>query len=137
MKILAVDDEPLMRNLLTTVLQDNGYSVLTADSGVQAIDVFQKHPGEIGLLISDVVMPGMDGPSLAAELQRSQPDLKVLLISGYCNPEQLSGGFEFLPKPFALVEMIAKVRSLLRPNRLHAVHRVACDEHAALATAHQ
>jgi DNA-binding NtrC family response regulator len=133
--ILAVDDEPLMRNLLATVLQENGYAVLTADSGMQAIDVFHKHPGEIDLLITDIVMPGMDGPSLAAELQQSQPGLKVLLISGYCNPEQLSFGFEFLPKPFALLDMVAKVRSLLRPKQLHAVHEAACENQTTLATA--
>src|SRR5690349_18994608 len=102
MTILAVDDEPLVRTLVATVLEDNGYAVLTADSGACAMAVFREHSEEVDLLISDVVMPGMDGPSLAAELRTQRPDLKVLLMSGYCEPEQLSHGFEFLAKPFSL-----------------------------------
>jgi two-component system cell cycle sensor histidine kinase/response regulator CckA len=121
MTILAVDDEPLLRNLIASVLEDNGFAVLTADSGAQAIDLFREHSGEIDLLLSDIMMPGIDGPSLATQLQRSRPDLKVLLMSGYCDPAQLGYGFEFLPKPFDLSDLVAKVRGLLGGQRVHAV----------------
>jgi two-component system cell cycle sensor histidine kinase/response regulator CckA len=121
MKILAVDDEPLLRDLMATVLEENGFSVLTAGSGAEAISLFREHRSEIDLLISDIIMPGMDGPSLAVQLQKWRPDLKVLLISGHCDPSQLSCGFEFLAKPFGLSEMVAKVRALLRRKGLQAV----------------
>lgn len=114
MTILAVDDEPLIRTLLATVLHDNGFDVLTADCAAQAIDVFHDHPEDVDLLISDIVMPGMDGPTLATKLQMERPDLQILLISGYCDRAQLSRGFEFLPKPFAIPDMLSKVRALLR-----------------------
>jgi two-component system cell cycle sensor histidine kinase/response regulator CckA len=128
MTILAVDDEPLLRNLIATVLQDHGYAVLTAESGAQAINIFRSHPGEIDVLISDIVMPGMDGPTLAVELLRSQPDLKVLLMSGFCDAAQLSFGFEFIAKPFALSDLIEKVREL-SPKRVHAQRRSTHGRH--------
>lgn len=114
MTILAVDDEPLIRTLVATVLQEDGFDVLTADCAAQAMDVFHGHPDEIDLLITDVVMPGMDGPKLAAKLQAECPDLEVLLMSGYCDPAQLSHGFEFLAKPFTVSEMLFKIRRLMR-----------------------
>ena len=120
MTILAVDDEPLVLMLVASVLEDNGYEVLTADSGPKAIALFRQHSEDVDLLISDIVMPGMDGPSLAAELKRQRPDLGVLLMSGYCEPEQLSHGYEFLAKPFALPDMLEKVRAMVR-----AQHRAA------------
>ena len=118
MTILTVDDEPLVRTLLATVLRENGFQVLTADCAAQAIAIFQENGEDVDLLISDIVMPGMDGPSLALQLQAARPDLEVLLISGYCDAQQLDYGFEFLPKPFSVPDMLSKVRSLLG-NREH------------------
>jgi two-component system cell cycle sensor histidine kinase/response regulator CckA len=112
--ILAVDDEPLIRTLLSTVLKENGFQVLTADCAAKAMEVFHDHSDDVDLLISDIVMPGMDGPTLATKLQTECPDLEVLLISGYCDRAQLSRGFEFLPKPFAITDMLMKVHTLLR-----------------------
>ena len=117
MTILAVDDEPLVRALVATVLKDNGYAVLTADSAASAIAVFREHSEEIELLISDIVMPGMNGPALAAKLRMQRPDLKVLLISGYYDMEQLSHGYEFLAKPFSLSDMLAKVHAMDHEHR--------------------
>jgi two-component system cell cycle sensor histidine kinase/response regulator CckA len=114
MTILAVDDEPLMLTLIATVLRENGYHVLTADCAAQAIALFREDPESVDLLISDVVMPGMDGPSLAKELRAVRPDLKVLLVSGYCDAKQLDHDFEFLPKPFVVYEFVSRVRSLSR-----------------------
>ncbi|HKE24474.1 MAG TPA: response regulator [Bryobacteraceae bacterium] len=129
MTILAVDDEPLMLTLMATVLRENGYDVLTAGGAAQAIALFREHPEDVDLLISDVVMPGMDGPSLAAELRSARPDLKVLLVSGYCDPRQLDRGFEFLSKPFAVSELISRVRSLLRRHSRRAAGQSEDDSH--------
>ena len=129
MTILAVDDEPLIRTLVATVLQDNGYNVLTADCADQAMAVFRERPEDVDLLISDVRMPGMDGPTLAARLQTARPDLQVILMSGYCDCEQLSHGFEFLSKPFTIADILTKVRTLLsgrgQRSGLHTENRAS------------
>jgi two-component system cell cycle sensor histidine kinase/response regulator CckA len=122
MTILAVDDEPLVRTLVATVLEENGFDVLTADCGARAIAAFHESASEIDLLISDIVMPGMDGPSLAAQLLAERPELKVILMSGYCAPEQLDHGYEFLPKPFSLPDMLARVRRMVGAQELRAEH---------------
>ncbi len=110
--VLVVDDEPLMRSLMSQVLQQEGFSVFTADGGREALSVFRSHRSEIGLLISDIVMPEMDGPSLAMKLQAECPGLPVLLMSGYCDGSQLSTRFEFLAKPFSMPDLLARVRTL-------------------------
>lgn len=113
MTILAVDDEPLVRTLVATALEENGFAVLTADCGARAMALFREHESEVDLLISDIVMPGMDGPSLARKLQAHRPDLKVLLMSGSCQSEQLAHGFDLLSKPFSICDMLAKVSKIL------------------------
>lgn len=132
MTILLVDDEPMLRALMEAVLLDRGYSVLTAGSGTEAMALFREHRGEIDLLISDIVMPGMDGPSLATALQRSCPDLKVLLISGYCNSRQLTQGFDFLPKPFLPADLLAKVNNILFGDFTPAPALSGRSKHAAM-----
>jgi len=134
MTILAVDDEPLICRLVATVLKDNGYAVLTADSAAAAMALFREHSEEIELLISDIVMPGMNGLALAAELQMQRPDLKVLLISGYYDTEQLSDGYEFLAKPFSLPEILVKVRAMEHAHRSAAPAVQPCRAAAATAT---
>lgn len=117
MTILAVDDEPLVLTLVATALQENGFQVLKANCAAQAMAIFREHAEDVDLLISDIVMPGMDGPSLAAALRKARPDLEVLLMSGYCDARHLEHGFEFMPKPFSLPEMVARVRLILRNRR--------------------
>jgi DNA-binding response OmpR family regulator len=112
MTILAVDDEPLVSKLVARALQENGFAVLTANCGAQAMKLFREHGSEVDLLISDITMPGLDGPSLARKLQAEKPDLKVLLMSGSCEADQLTLGFDFLPKPFSIADMLAKVRKM-------------------------
>jgi DNA-binding response OmpR family regulator len=126
MTILAVDDEPQIVGLIATILHKNGFDVLTADSAAHALSEFREHAEDIDLLITDVELPGLDGPSLAAQLQAKQPRLQVLLMSGYCEPE-LTHGFEFLSKPFTLDQMLGRVRSLLQPEarRLQPSDRLA------------
>jgi CheY-like chemotaxis protein len=119
--ILVVDDEPLMRVMMRRVLEQDGHAVLTAENGTDALSVFRSHEGEIDLLISDVSMPGMNGAELAAKLKADAPDLPVLLMSGFCDLECLRFGFEFIPKPFAVADLIGRVRHLARQHPTHLV----------------
>jgi len=114
--VLVVDDEPLMLTMITQVLQQNGFSVVTAGSGAKAMSVFRSHANDIDLLVSDIRMPDMDGPALAAELQAEIPGLPVLLISGYCEPDQIDNDYEFLAKPFAVTDLLRRVKSLVVRN---------------------
>ncbi|MDE3196746.1 MAG: response regulator, partial [Acidobacteriota bacterium] len=80
--ILVVDDEPEVRKLVTAMLTRNGYRVLTADTGENAVRVYNNNP-DIDLLLTDVVAPGMSGPMIADQIAARKPDLKVLFMSGY------------------------------------------------------
>jgi two-component system, cell cycle sensor histidine kinase and response regulator CckA len=111
MTVLVVDDEPQLRTMLADFFEQQGFVVLTAGCGSQAISLFRSHP-EIDLLITDILMPGMDGPSLAATLQSLNANLAVLLISGSCDPVQIDNAFEFLPKPFSFGDLLSKVRTI-------------------------
>jgi two-component system cell cycle sensor histidine kinase/response regulator CckA len=113
MTVLVVDDEPQLRMMLAHFLEQEGFAVLTAGCGTQAISLFRSHP-EIDLLISDIVMPGMDGPSLAATLRSLNGDLAVILMSGNCDPKQIDNGFAFVPKPFSFPDLLGTIRSLTR-----------------------
>jgi two-component system, cell cycle sensor histidine kinase and response regulator CckA len=110
--ILSVDNEPMILNLVTSVLNERGHVVIAAESAREAIDLFRTRPEKIDLLISDISMPGMDGICLAGKLQASDASLRVLLISGGYKRSQVPIQYEFLSKPFALADMIAKVDRL-------------------------
>lgn len=115
--VLVVDDEPVIRSLVTEVLQGEGHLVFSADCGAQALSLFRSH-SEIDLLVSDIAMPEMDGPSLARRLRAERPGLPVLLMSGSCQNGQVNNRFEFLSKPFSITELLTRVRRLA--ERLHA-----------------
>jgi two-component system, cell cycle sensor histidine kinase and response regulator CckA len=110
--VLVVDDEPVIRTMMTEVLQQEGHSVFTAGSGAQALSLFRSHRREIDLLISDIVMPETDGPALATKIQAERPGLPVLLISGSSDTMPANSSFEFLPKPFSIRDLLNRVRSL-------------------------
>lgn len=112
--ILVVDDEPGIRTLLAFALERQGFSVLTAGCGQEALSMSRAHRGEIDLLVSDVMMPEMDGPTLAKNLVAENPTLSVLLISGCCDSEQFENcrPFSLLPKPLYLASFLAAVQSL-------------------------
>jgi two-component system cell cycle sensor histidine kinase/response regulator CckA len=116
--ILLVEDEEGLRALNARGLTSRGYTVLEAGNGVEAIDVLEKTNVQIDLVVSDVVMPEMDGPTLARELRSRNPSLKIIFVSGYAEdafqkhlPEH--GQFAFLPKPFSLKELVAVVKETL------------------------
>ena len=120
--ILLVEDEDPVRELTYRMLESYGYVVLEAGHPDQALRVSEQHKGDIDLLVSDVVMPGMGGPALAEQLTRSRPQLKVLYISGYTDDEIIrrgvvEQGIRLLQKPFAPDELARKVREALEnPN---------------------
>jgi two-component system, cell cycle sensor histidine kinase and response regulator CckA len=116
--ILLVEDEEGLRGLNARGLASRGYSVLQAGNGVEAIEVIERHPGKIDLVVSDVVMPEMDGPALLKELRQRSPQLRIIFVSGYAEEafaKSLPDGsqFEFLPKPFTLKQLIAKVKDAM------------------------
>jgi CheY-like chemotaxis protein len=103
----------------TLMLKRRGYTGFPADSPGEALKRAEAHAGEIDLLITDVVMPGMNGRDLARSLQRFYPDLKVMFMPGYtadliAHHEVLDEAVHFLQKPFTLKDLAAKVREALR-----------------------
>ena len=108
-----------MRSLVTNVLLDQGYTVLDACNGQEALEIAERHSDEkIDLLLTDVVMPQVGGPELASKLRDARPDIKVLLTSGYVDDETrlsrlLSCGAAFIGKPFRPAALATKVRELL------------------------
>ena len=111
--VLLVEDEPMVRAVAERALTRHGYTVITATNGDEALEVIGRGE-EIALLISDVVMPGMDGPTMVAEARKSRPDLPILFMSGYAE-EQLRKSIDidkvsFLPKPFSVQELAEAAR---------------------------
>ncbi|MFL6720753.1 MAG: response regulator [Sphingomonas sp.] len=111
--VLLVEDEPTVRSVAERALTRHGYTVITADNGEDALEILARNE-PIGLLISDVVMPGMDGPTMVREARQSRPDLKILFMSGYAE-EQLRKSIDienvnFLPKPFSVIELAEAAR---------------------------
>jgi two-component system cell cycle sensor histidine kinase/response regulator CckA len=116
-RVLLVEDEEVVRNFAARALKRQGYKVLEASSGVEALEVMDKNKGKIDIVVSDVVMPEMDGPTLLKELRKKNPELKIIFVSGYPNDAfKASIGdedFAFLPKPFSLPQLAAKVKEEL------------------------
>jgi len=116
--ILLVEDEEGLRTLNARGLASRGYTVLEAGNGVEAIEVIEGHHGKIDLVVSDVVMPEMDGPTLLKELRRRDPNVRIIFVSGYAEeafeknlPE--GGQFAFLPKPYTLKQLVAEVKKTM------------------------
>ena len=119
--ILLVEDEDSVRRLARSILQANGYTVLEAHHGKEAILLSGRHEGPIHLMITDIVMPEMSGRELAERLKPSRPDMKVLFMSGYTDKAivhhgELDPGTEFLQKPFTPDALLRKVREGLDAN---------------------
>ena len=111
--VLLVEDEPMVRAVAERALSRHGYTVITANNGEEALEVLARGE-EIVLLISDVVMPAMDGPTMVREARQSRPDLPILFMSGYAE-EQLRKSIDldnvaFLPKPFSVQELAEAAR---------------------------
>lgn len=116
--ILLVDDEETLRNLGREILIQNGYIVLLASNGIEAIQLYKKQEGNINLVILDMIMPKMDGPETYKRLKEMNPSLKILITSGYSHDSQnykefLNGIEGFIQKPYKIDTLTKEVREIL------------------------
>ncbi|MFH1796122.1 MAG: ATP-binding protein [Pseudomonadota bacterium] len=116
--VLLVEDEDAVRMGGVRALRSRGYEVHEASSGVEALEIYEALEGKIDIVVSDVVMPEMDGPTLLGELRKRNPDIKFVFVSGYAEdafarnlPEDAK--FGFLPKPFSLKQLATVVKDIL------------------------
>ena len=117
--VLLVEDEPAVRQLAVNALRKKGFQVVEAESGREALSVYETLQMPPALLVTDVVMPDMSGPELAEVLTLQQPRLKVLYTSGYSSDAVLRHGveedrFEFLQKPYSLDNLVHAVHAVLK-----------------------
>jgi len=116
--ILVLDDEAEVRKMVAAMLTGNGYKVLTAENGDNAIKAFKKSKQPIDLLLLDVVSPGLSGPMVADRIAELQPGLRVLFMSGYGSTNVVQRyvvekGYALLTKPFTELQLAKKVREVL------------------------
>jgi CheY-like chemotaxis protein len=116
--VLVVEDEPVLRRLISRILGKHGYSVISAGDGVEALAKAAAHSGTIDLVVTDVVMPRMGGVEMARALQAARPGIKTLFVSGYSTDEMVQRGMAadapgFLAKPFTPDRFAKKVQELL------------------------
>jgi len=117
-RVLLVEDEDAVRSFAAEALKRQGYEVLQASSGAEAIEMVREADRPVDIVISDVIMPEMDGPSMYRLLQEINPDLKIIFMSGYPddafkNTLDPDAPFAFLQKPFSLAQLAAKVKEEL------------------------
>ncbi|HEY8255850.1 MAG TPA: ATP-binding protein, partial [Rhizomicrobium sp.] len=118
--ILLVEDEEAVRSFAARALRMRGYHVLEAGGGEEALEIVKAGDTKIDLIITDVVMPNMDGPTMVRHVKVLKPDLAVIFMSGYAEEafrrnDQSSEDIHFLPKPFGLKQLAAKVKEVLAP----------------------
>lgn len=116
--VLLVEDEEAVRRGGKRMLETRGYTVYEAGSGTEALEVMEELEGKVDIVVSDVVMPEMDGPSLLRELRKNYPDMKFIFVSGYAEDAfaknlPADAKFGFLPKPFSLKQLAVAVREML------------------------
>jgi len=116
--ILLVEDEDAVRSFAARALRLRGYEVLEASGGEEALEIVNAHKDRIHLLVTDVVMPNMDGPTLVRAVKKLRPDMAVIFMSGYAEEafrrnDEKAEDLHFLPKPFGLKQLAAKVKDVL------------------------
>ena len=133
--ILLVEDEMVVRQLVRSILQMNGFHVIEASNGVEALTRVQQYAGQIDLLLTDVVMPRMGGRELAEHMRQLRPATKALFMSGYTDDAivhhgVLDAGLAFIQKPFTPAALIGKVRELLEEQKRASERRPSATEPA-------
>ena len=115
--ILVVEDQSDIRSLTVNLLARHGYSIIAARNGVEGLEAAARHPGQIHLLLTDVVMPRMSGPDVAEHLAQERPEIRVLYMSGYAESHHgvIEPGAGFIEKPFTPTALLQKVRLALEP----------------------
>jgi two-component system cell cycle sensor histidine kinase/response regulator CckA len=119
--VLLVEDEDAVRMGGVRALISRGYTVHEASSGVEALEIYNELGGQIDIVVSDVVMPEMDGPTLLGELRKLKPDVKFVFVSGYAEDAfaknlPADAKFGFLPKPFSLKQLATVVKEVLEAD---------------------
>jgi two-component system cell cycle sensor histidine kinase/response regulator CckA len=117
-RVLVVEDEDAVRSFAVEALKRQGYEVIQASSGAEALEVMDAAQSKVDIVVSDVIMPELDGPSMFKELRKATPDLKIIFMSGYPddafkNNLDPDTKFAFLQKPFSLAQLAAKVKEEL------------------------
>lgn len=115
--ILVVDDEHLLRTLAQKILGISGYRVITAANGKEALDCYQQHKDEIALVVTDMMMPVMDGQALIESLIHIKPELKIIVVSGYSNKNN-SMIQAFISKPYAREKLLTVIHQVLHPKKV-------------------
>jgi two-component system cell cycle sensor histidine kinase/response regulator CckA len=118
--ILLVEDQESLRVLTKTFLERQGYTVLAAGNGIEALSIVDGYPRAIHLLVTDVVMPDIRGTEIAQRLLKCRPSTQIIYISGYPDEEITDASTAFLQKPFRMQELGAKIRHMLDKSRASA-----------------
>jgi CheY-like chemotaxis protein len=118
--ILLVEDEEMVRELVSEVLSQSGYTVIEAEDGEEALERFAEQEGHVDLLVTDVLMPRMGGKELAERAKAANPDLKVLFMTGFSDEAAKQQGlwvdeFAYIQKPFTVNSISEKVREVMEP----------------------
>jgi CheY-like chemotaxis protein len=111
--VLIAEDEPLIRNIVASALRQAGFSTLTGANGREAIELSEKYPGHIDLLLTDIAMPEVNGLQAAARIMAKRAAIKVLFMSGYAAGLTNVQGMPVLQKPFTPAVLRSKVREVL------------------------
>jgi hypothetical protein len=120
--ILVVDDEPAIRDITKTSLQTYNYRTLTASDGIEAVALYVEHQEEISVVLTDMMMPSMDGPTTIRTLQKINPQVKIIAVSGLAPNEKLTKAVgasvkTFLSKPYTVKELLTTLQGVLHPNK--------------------
>lgn len=113
--VLAVDDEPVVLNLISTILQQNGYTVLQARDGEEGLRTFEQNSAIIGLIVTDMLMPRMNGIDMSQSIRALSPSIPILLVSGFDGPDgqPVRGDLSILRKPFRVSELIRTLEAMV------------------------
>ncbi|HEY5615871.1 MAG TPA: response regulator [Bacteroidota bacterium] len=116
--ILVVEDDEMLRDLVIGVLEENGYSVLTAVDGLMAVDQYRLHQQRISLVLSDMGLPKLGGWEAFLRMKEINPDVKTIMASGYFDPKMReemmrAGALDFVQKPYVMNEVLQKIRDAL------------------------
>jgi two-component system cell cycle sensor histidine kinase/response regulator CckA len=117
--ILLVEDDDSVREMIKTFLEPAGYNILQAQNGFDALETSKTYEGEIHLLLTDVIMPKMNGQEVADELKKTRPEMQIIFMSGYTDDViahhgVLEAGVNFIQKPVTLSRLAKKLRKVLR-----------------------
>ena len=117
--VLVADDEVMIHEVITILLQEQGYVVLSAFDGQEALEISRKHPGKMDLLITDVDMPRLNGIKLCMQLLQERPGIKAIVMSGTDKGEIVRRNIDipFLSKPFKSEALLASIREMLEPPK--------------------